>query len=510
MDASIGLLARARSLAAGETRESVVVPPEVRLARTDFSMFCKVLGKENAPHHLEWVDEFITEESSSRLLRVAGPDTAILAPRGSAKSTILCLFVAWLVGIHAQEHRLLRILYLSYSLDVARSKSHTIKAIIESRKYQEIFPTVRLSKTRQSDELWSIDMDLAGIELGGDDPYTICSQGLGGSIVSRRADMIVLDDVVKSQESIQNPEIRAKLITNWQQVVRPCLLDGGRCIALGTRFSTVDIYGTTFNEKHDWKVITKRAIMVDDEGMEFSYWPDMWSLRYLQRLRRSDPTSFSFQFQNQPVSQSALDFPQDWLKKGKMLDSYTSVCVGIDLSSGLKERNDYTVMTLGGLSGKKIDVYAYERVRMMGNLEKIEALCDMLADNNLIVRTEDGYAPGPWTVTIFIEEISYQQSIRGDMLAILHDKYKLHNLVLRGVKGYRGDKLSRFRGTFGHFQLGNVTFNEIWKWEEYWSEFLNFGFTDHDDCVDSFVLMCLGLLGGQAELVWGDWDDVAA
>jgi hypothetical protein len=422
------------------------------------------------------------------------------------------MLVAWLIGVHAQERKMLRLLYLGYSLDIARSRSHTIKAIISSRAYQEVFPMVRLSKTRQSDELWAIDMEHAQIDVAGDDPYTLVGQGLSGSITSRRSQLIVLDDVVKSSESIQNPEIRRKLITNWQEVVQPTLLEGGRCIALGTRFSTVDIFNSTFCEKNGWRVITQQAIVTDDDGLERSYWPEFYTLEHLKKLRREDPIAFSFQFMNAPVSQSEIDFPADWLKLGDLTSEYDGLCIGIDLSSGLKERNDYTVMTLAGIGGDRVEIIDFRRLRSMGNLEKIDALCELLADWGLLVEGEekpDGtvdWFPTDVPVTINIEAISYQQSLQADAKEILHDKRSLHNLVLRAVTGYRGDKLSRFRGILGLFQTGRITWNRWINWEAYWNELLNYGATDHDDCPDSLLLAVKGLVGpGRLQPAWGEW-----
>lgn len=512
MELSLAHLRRARSLAAGISKVELQVPELVRRSRTDFSAFCEFLGKPNAEHHKLWVREFVTGKDSAQLLRCGGPDTAILAPRGSAKSTILGLLCAWLIGIHAQERQMLRMLYLGYSLDIARSRSHTIKAIINSSAYQEVFPMVRLSKTRQSDELWAIDYEFAQIEAAGDDPYTLVGQGLSGSITSRRSQLIVLDDVVKSSESIQNPEIRRKLITNWQEVVRPTLLEGGRTIALGTRFSTVDIFNSTFNEKHGWRVIIQQAIITGDDGLERSYWPQFYTLEHLQKLRASDPISFSFQFQNQPVSQSEIDFPADWLKTTELCNEYDSLCVGVDLSSGLKERNDWTVFTLGGVIGDRVEVIDFRRLRSMGNLEKIDTLCELLADWGLLVEGEGDQA-GQWfptdvAVTVNIEAISYQQSMQADAKKILHDERGLHNLVLRSVTGYRGDKLSRLRGTLGLFQTGRIKWNRFINWEPFWSELVNFGATDHDDCPDSLVLMLKGLVGtGRLQPAWGQWAD---
>lgn len=487
------------------------VPDDVRLARRDFSTFCEVIGKPNAKHHQLWVNEIVTGLDSAHLLNIAGPNTAILAPRGSAKSTILGLLVAWLIGTHAQQKKMLRMLYLGYSLDIARSRSHTIKRLIQSAKYQEVFPEVKLSKERSADELWSIDYEFAGIEPEGDDPYTLVAQGLSGSITSRRSQLIVLDDVIKSSESIENPEIRRRIITNWNEVVKPTLLDGGRCVALGTRFSTVDVFETTFCEKNGWRVITQQAIVTDDNGLEQSYWPEWISLKKLQQLRQEDPISFSFQFQNLPVNTSEISFQKDWLALGELRNSYDCLCVGIDLSSGLKERNDFSVFTLGGLDGDRVEVIDFRRMRTMGNVEKLDCLCELLADWGLLVEEETPngvvWHPTDTPVTFNIEEISYQLSMRGDAQKILHEERGLHNIVLRGVSGYRGDKLSRLRGILGLFQTKRIIWNRWINWEPYWRELENFGTGDHDDCPDSLVLTIRGLIGtGRLQPAWGEWE----
>jgi hypothetical protein len=408
---------------------------------------------------------------------------------------------------------MLRLLYLGYSLDIARSRSHTIKTLIQSQKYREIFPSVRLSKLRQSDELWSIDYEYAQIEPDGDDPYTLVGQGLGGSITSRRSQLVVLDDVIRSSESIQNPETRRKLITNWQEVVQPTMLEGGRAIALGTRFMAPDIFGTTFNAKNGWHVITQRAIVEDERGFERSYWPEMYTLEYLQKLRAENPIAFSYQFQNNPVSQSDIDFPEDWLVLGEISTNYDAICVGIDLSSALKQRSDWTVMLLGGLIGDRVEFIDYRRIRAMGNLEKINELLDMLVDWGVVLSDDDRpdqYFPTDVTVTAMIEAISYQQSMKADAVEIMHAKHALHNVVLRPVAGLKGDKLSRLRGTFGLFQMKRVIWNRFINWDPFFNELINFGSVDHDDCPDAMVLCVKGLLGpGQMQPSWGSWAEAA-
>ena len=106
----------------------------LQLAREDFGYFCEyVADKPPAEHHKNWHRHFVTNEDSSCLIKIAGPNVDLLAPRGSAKSTVLGLLTAWAIGVHTQAKMPLQILYLSYTVDIARSKSATIKRIIESK-----------------------------------------------------------------------------------------------------------------------------------------------------------------------------------------------------------------------------------------------------------------------------------------------------------------------------------------------------------------------------------------
>lgn len=139
-------------------------------AREDFGFFCEyVADKAPAEHHKHWNQQLVTNQNSSCLTKIAGPNIDLLGPRGSAKSTVLGLYTAWAIGVHTTAKKPLQILYLSYTVDIARSKSATIKRIIESKKYQNVFPTVKLLKNVTSNEYWSIDHKFAGIDTTASD-----------------------------------------------------------------------------------------------------------------------------------------------------------------------------------------------------------------------------------------------------------------------------------------------------------------------------------------------------
>ena len=202
-------------------------------AREDFGFFCEyVADKPPAEHHKHWHQQLVTNENSSCLTKIAGPNIDLLGPRGSAKSTVLGLYTAWAIGIHTLAKKPLQILYLSYTVDIARSKSATIKRIIESKRYQNVFPTVKLLKNVTSNEYWSIDHKFAGIDTTGEEQFTLCAAGLKGSVTSKRSHLVIIDDPVKSAADIGNPDIRKMMQDNWNAVIAPTMFEGARAICL--------------------------------------------------------------------------------------------------------------------------------------------------------------------------------------------------------------------------------------------------------------------------------------
>jgi len=424
--------------------------------------------------------------------------------KNSAKSTVLGLLLGWLIGRHAIAKKLLRILYVSYNVDVARNKSAAIKNLICSKEYQEVFPCVKLSKIRTSDELWSIDWDFAGVDVRGEDAFTVACAGLKGTITSKRSSLIVVDDAIKSAAAIANPMIRREMEANWNNVIVPTMFQGARAIALGTRFHFDDLFATTFTEKKGWKTITQSALRYDEDGRPKSYWPEMWSTKYLLKLQNTDRIAFSYQYLNQPVRSTELGISPELFVRGEVPDTYDMIGVGIDLSAGMSERNDWTVFTLAGRLDDKCYIIDYRRMRSMGNIEKVEALCELLLEWNLLATNDEGqYFATNSPVTIWPEVVAYQKSFEGDLKRILFNEWQLYNLHVSPVKGFRGDKLARLRGILGLFQGKKIIFNKYRDFSYMIDEITNFGHSPHDDCADSLNMVVQGLMRrGAAHVEW--------
>ena len=476
---------------------------DVERAKKDFGYFCDVVaGLPPASHHKEWHKYLCTNEDSECLVGIGGPNVDILAPRGSAKSTALGLFTAWTIGNHALAKKPLKILYISYTVDVARPKSAAIKRIIEESKvYREIFPTVKIAKGINSNEYWSIDWKFAGIEATGEEQFTVCCAGLKGAVTSKRSHLLILDDVIKSSDDIKNRDIRVMMEENWNSVITPTMFEGARAICLGTRFRHDDVHSTTFCPNKGWVQLVQSAITVDADGEEQSYWPEMWSLDYLKERRRQAPISFSFQYQNQIVQSTELSLSPDLIVKGGIPTEFDSLGVGVDLSAGLRERNDYTVFVLGGRVGDKCYVIDSKRLRIMGNLEKLEAMMEMLFEWGIVHKDGTNYYPTGTNVHVWSEAVAYQASLEADFKRICLQEHGLYNMVWHPVKGFRGDKVARFRGIMGLFEQRKIVFNKYRRFQALTDEIINFGVSSHDDCVDALIWLCKGLMSrGKLEL----------
>ena len=89
--------------------------------------------------------------------------------------------------------------------------------------------------------------------------------------------------------------------------------------------------------------------------------------------------------------------------------------------------------------------------------------------------------------------MQYQASLEADFKRICLNNEGLYNLIWHPVKGFRADKLARFRGIMGMFEDRKIVFNRYRNFTTMFEELTNFGVSSHDDCVDALVWLVTGL-----------------
>lgn len=190
---------------------------------------------------------------------------------------------------------------------------------------------------------------------------TIAAIGLGGKMISKRADIIIADDII-DLESARTPRMRIKTLEWWENVLLPILEDNGRVIVAGTIWYKGDIYDTLLsNTEYDIRVKLKalvyhdgyfrdrkdtsggnklflpynlhefpQAMRVQDllsEELVLRYklwtnlqngtlWPEKWSFAKLMEKRsKMSSAAFQRQYLNEPMSEEEKLFKEQYVKE---------------------------------------------------------------------------------------------------------------------------------------------------------------------------------------------------
>lgn len=470
-----------------QARVATQIQPSDRAqdARNNLGIFGEhISGYQPAAHHQEWLDAIVTNQDSTALKKVAGKNLRIAAPRGAAKTTWISLALAWIIGHNPG----IRVILVSFSEEIALSISVAVKLLIESEAYREVFPSIMPSK-RWSDGAWFIDRAFAGFTQILKDP-TVLAVGSGGSIVSRRSDLIVLEDPIKSSDAIANPIIRTGMVKWWGEVLRPTMVPGGRALTSCTRYRIDDIHGTTFTPENNWQVITQRAI-IERDGAEQSYWHEYITLKELQQIREENPVTFASQYQNEPLSEENQIIKPEWITRGRAPQHFEAIAIGIDLAASKKETADYTALVVCGRQGKVYYVLDLRRGRWTIYETAVE-----------IFKLLDEWGHYTLNLTLQIESVAYQSAFGPELKRLALEA----GLSIRceDVKP-KGDKEQRLRGISGLLESGYVIFNELAALGILIEELLQFGMSAHDDCADAFVYALAKLFKARKPLSGGHY-----
>lgn len=235
--------------------EKVAEPPSkfkrlCDLCASELKVFVEeILGLNNEPFHDELDDDISqTFDKSSPGYQMIKRFFAVFTyPRDHGKSKHLSVaYPLQKIAINHNE----QILLISKTSTIAESfLSEVVSNIERNNKYKDWAEAIdpkhkgvvpRMKAGRKQIEDWSgnqITIDRSDISLK--DP-TICATGLFGQILSKRATIIILDDVVDQQNSAT--ELQRQKVIDWiETTVIPVLVPGGTLIYLGNTWHQDDV-----------------------------------------------------------------------------------------------------------------------------------------------------------------------------------------------------------------------------------------------------------------------------
>lgn len=436
-----------------------------RLATEDLSILSLaahneyVLDKVPAEHHLEMLQAELDAIYQRQ-------NTMILEPRGAAKTTQGNTgFLSWLVAHFPR----VRIGLVSNTSTQADAFSRAIRLTIESNpRFRELYGDLTGSVKWTNSEWIRRDSGLEGTK-----DVTCFAVGVGGAIISKRFDILFLDDIL-DKENTKTPEQRAEVEFWFEQTLRPCLESDGVVIALGTRWAAEDLYEKFCTPLAEggkgWRHLIRSALVRDpDTGEERSYWEAHWPVWKLKELRTEMGSAmFSCAYQNDITGLMSGDI----FKAENLRQSFRTlpdgrrftIKMGVDLASSERERADYTARVVTACDTASGDFYvlsAYRDRRESGHAEFIL----------------DGYMAYPNVGLVIVENQQFQSTL---IQEVMEDYPQIP------IEGKRADtdKVTRARAVAAKTEAHKVYFHESLYEGPLMPELLSFP-KGHDDMIDA-------------------------
>jgi predicted phage terminase large subunit-like protein len=380
----------------------------------------------------------------------------VCMPPGSAKSTYTSVeFPPWFLGRNPE----LNVIAASHTQELAETFGRRARNVVATDEYRAVFG-FGLNLDSQAAGRWST-------ERGGE----YFASGVGGAIAGRRADLVVIDDPVKSQEDADSERARARAWDWYVSDLLTRLKPGGRQIVVMTRWHEEDLGGRILErERERWTVLElpMEAYAGDPLGRAPGemLWPDYFTDDML-RAAKLNPRSWNALYQQRPSPDDGTFFLRAWFKtwhdKPKHMNIYGTSDYAVTDSGG-----DFTVHRVWGVDALG-DLYRLDGWRG-------QTTSDVWIDKKLDLMAR--YKPFAW----FGESGVIQKAIE----PMLKRRMRERNVYCRMEwLPSISDKPTRARGFQSRAASGRVYFEpgaEI-------DEFLKFPAGKNDDDVDTASLI---------------------
>jgi predicted phage terminase large subunit-like protein len=385
----------------------------------------------------------------------------LLVPPRHGKSELASIRLpAWFLG--RQPHK--QFLSVSATEGLASDFGRAVRNTIAGPEYQAIFDT-KLAEDSQAKGKWHTSA--GGIYY---------SLGIGGSVLGRGGDCILVDDPYASMADALS-ELTRKNVWDWYTgTAYNRLMPGGSIVVINHRMHEDDLCGRLLAQQaaggDRWEVVELPAISESGEAL----WPDAYPLEALERIRKNSQARFwSALYQQRPAPEEGDYFKSEWLRPYEKVPALETLRVygGSDYAVTM-DGGDFTVHAVVGVDPEG-RMYLLDLWRKQtASDEWIEAFCDLVK----------AWKPMGWA-----EEQGQIRSGVGPFLDKRQRERKAY--VSREQFPTRGDKAVRAQSIRGRMALeGLYVPMGAECYPGLRSELLSFPAGKHDDQVDA-----LGLVG---------------
>jgi predicted phage terminase large subunit-like protein len=300
--------------------------------------------------------------------------------------------------------------------------------------------------------------------------------GIGGSVLGRGGDVVLIDDPFGSMQDAQS-ELERKNVWDWYTgTAYNRLMPGGAVVVINHRMHEDDLCGRLLAQQaaggDTWEVVELPAVNDDGEAL----WPEAYPIEALNRIRLNSQARFwSALYQQRPAPEEGDYFKADWLKPYDKAPARATLRVyGASDYAVTADGGDFTVHAVVGLDPEGrmylLDIWR----KQAASDEWVEAFCDLVKE---------------WKPIGWAEE---QGQIRAGIGPYLDRRQRERQAYCaREAFPTRGDKSVRAQSFRGRMAMEGlyVPINASW-YPAFRGELLSFPAGKHDDQVDA-----LGLVG---------------
>lgn len=300
---------------------------------------------------------------------------------------------AWTLGHHPDWPWLTG----CYGLDFALGFGRDVRAIMESPRYQAIFPEAQLGHAGRT-KGGALRADSFTLAAGGS--YHALSIGGKGSGMPAR--IFSIDDPFKGREEADSPAYQQEAINWYTQVCQARLAPGGGIFLTNTRWGLKDLSGQiqAAQEKvspelrRTWVRKAYPALAMEDEPNRpkgEAIHPERhtrreWEQRRAEMVGLGQEREWLAVYQQRPTNEEGTFIKREWINTYKIGSEPALVnYMGTDFAIGTKRQAHYSAFVAGGRApdGKIYVRPGMFRERGSPGPSQVKALIDMIALNRV-------------------------------------------------------------------------------------------------------------------------------
>lgn len=314
--------------------------------KLDFMLFVKMMFKYEyrkkfivTPHH---------RTITAALMRVAGGECnrlIINVPPRTGKTELLKKWIAWSLAVNPKS----KFIYTSYASPLAVESSKSVRDLLSSETYRKLFVPTLIKKDSSAKATW------ATYDEGG-----LYAVGVGGSITGFGAGSmdpgfggaIIIDDPHKAAEA--SSDTRRQSVLDWfknsleSRVNKP----DTPIVVIMQRLHEEDLSGWLLNggNGEEWEHLCVPALNEDNNT---SFWPEMFPVKRLQRMKKHASYEFSGQYQQDPSPAEGGMFKRAWWQYYNIgnIRRFDRIIQTLDTANKTGQEHDYSVIATWGKVG---------------------------------------------------------------------------------------------------------------------------------------------------------------